>query len=70
MDEMEKTPIDELIEDIDKVRILQKLIYDAEWRIGSFIAAGGERNHTYVDKQVQKIEDWTKQIDAIVKEIE
>lgn len=68
MDETEKTPIDELIEDIDKIQVLRKLIHDAEWRIGSFIAAGGERNHTYVDKQVQKIEEWAKQIEALVEE--
>lgn len=49
----------------DTITALQELIHNAEWRIGSFIAAGGERDHVYVNTQIKKIEAWVNQIECL-----
>lgn len=53
------------MDDKDTITALQELIHDAERRIGSFIAAGGERDHVYVNNQIFKIEAWVKQIEVL-----
>lgn len=40
----------------------QELIRDAEWRIGSYIASGGNSEDEYVKDQVQKIQTWTDKL--------
>lgn len=40
----------------------EDLIFDAEHRIGSFIASGGSSEDQYVKDQVQKIRSWTKSL--------
>lgn len=36
----------------------EKLIKDAEWRIGSYIAQGGNQEDKYVKEQIVRIHKW------------
>lgn len=36
----------------------EKLIRDAEWRIGSYIAQGGNQEDIYVKEQIARIRRW------------
>ena len=40
----------------------EKLIHDAEWRIGSYISTGGNSKDEYVKKQISKIRDWSERL--------
>jgi hypothetical protein len=40
----------------------EDLIRDAEWRIGSYIATGGNSTDEYVQEQIRKIRDWNQQM--------
>ena len=40
----------------------EDLIHDSEWRIGSYIASGGNSEDEYVKDQVQKIQTWTAKL--------
>lgn len=49
-----------------KIQILEHLINDAERRIGSYIACGGEKTDPYVQAQISKIKAWTDKIEELL----
>lgn len=47
---------------------LEDMIHDAEWRIGSYIASGGNISDQYVIDQVEKIRGWNQQMADMERE--
>lgn len=48
----------------------EDLIRDAEWRIGSYIATGGNSTDEYVQEQIRKIRDWNQQMADLERRVE
>jgi hypothetical protein len=54
--------------DISRIVVLEKLIADAERRLGSYVASQPDfAQDPYVRKQSGKIQAWTQQIDELLK---
>jgi hypothetical protein len=55
--------------DISKIAVLEKMIADAERRIGAYVASQPELYNysSYITKQSAKIQAWTQQIDELLK---
>jgi hypothetical protein len=49
-------------------QLLEDLIHDAERRIGSYIASGGNSSDQYVLDQIEKIRGWNQQMADLERE--
>lgn len=49
-----------------EVEMRHSAIKDAEWRLGSYLAANGhEKTDQYAKKQIELINQWTKEINEL-----